>query len=203
MARRPARRLDREYTVAKTRTFIAIEAIDAVQAAALSAIDLLRDASANVKWVEPDNLHWTLQFLGDLTDRDMADVCVRVPRAVAAHHAFELTASGLNAFPSVRKARTIWLGATTGADRLAALHRSIDEALTPLGFRGEGRGFTPHVTLGRVGRTGTAGPQLVAQLAALAEYDGGSMEVAEVVVYASELTRDGPAYTPLARAPLA
>lgn len=187
----------------KTRTFIAVDALDAVQIAALSAIDLLRPAAPDVKWVEPDNLHWTMQFLGDLSDQDMAEVCLRVPRAVAQHDAFELSAEGVGAFPSIQRPRTIWLGAGQGANRLAALHSSIDDALAPLGFRRDSRQFTPHVTLGRVGRTGHAGPDVAERLASLADFDGGVMEVAEVLVYASELSREGPTYTVLARAPLA
>jgi len=189
--------------VPKTRTFLAVDALDAVQVAALSAIDLLRPLAPEVKWVEPDNLHWTMQFLGDLADREMAEVCLRVPRAVARHEAFELSAEGVGAFPSLRRPRTIWLGAGQGADCLATLHASIDDALAPLGFRRDSRQFTPHVTLGRVGRTGHAGPEISDRLATLADFDGGVMEVAEVLVYASELTREGPVYTVLARAPLA
>lgn len=186
----------------KTRTFIAVDALDAVQVAALTAIDLLRGVGHDVNWVGPDNLHWTMQFLGDLSDQDLAEVCLRVPRAVARHEAFELSAEGVGAFPSINKPRTIWLGAGQGADRLAALHASIDDALAPLGFRRESRPFTPHVTLGRVGRTGHAGPEVVERLTTLADFDGGVMEVAEAIVYASDLSRDGPTYTVLARAPL-
>ncbi len=183
----------------KTRTFIAVDALDAVQVAALTAIDLLRTATDDVKWVEPDNLHWTMQFLGDLTDQDMAEVCLRVPRAAAQHAAFELAAEGVGAFPSIHKPRTFWLGAGQGGEQLSALHASIDDVLAPLGFRRDSRQFTPHVTLGRVGRTGHAGPEVVERLQKLADFDGGVMEVAHVVVYASDLSRDGPIYSVLAR----
>ena len=189
--------------MAKTRTFIAVDAVDAVQTAALTAIDRLRSAAENVKWVEPDNLHWTMQFLGDLTDQEMAEVCLRTTRAAARHEAFELSAHGVGAFPSIQRPRTLWLGAGQGRDQLIELHTSIDEALATLGFRRDSRAFTPHVTLGRVGQGGHAGPVVAERLEKLANFDGGVMEVAEVIVYASELSREGPTYTVLARAPLA
>ncbi len=187
----------------KTRTFIAVDAIDGVQVAALTAIDRLRSATDDIKWTEPDNLHWTMQFLGDLTDQELAEVCLRTTRAAAKHEAFEVSGHGVSALPSLQKPRTIWLGAGQGGDKLAALHETIDEALLSLGFRRDSRQFTPHVTLGRVGRTGHAGPVVVERLAKLADFDGGVMEVDEVIVYASDLTREGPSYTVLARAPLA
>jgi 2'-5' RNA ligase len=189
--------------MSKTRTFIAVEALDAVQAAAVTAIDRLRGGAENVNWVDPENLHWTMQFLGDLTDQEMAEVCLRTLRAAAQHDAFELSALGVFAFPSIQRPRTLWLGAGEGRERLVELHNSIDDALFSLGFRRDSRDFTPHVTLGRVGQGAHAGPVVSERLAKLADYDGGIMEVAEVIVYASELTRDGPTYTVLARAPLA
>jgi len=189
--------------MAKTRTFIAVDALDAVQAAALMAIDRLRGAAENVKWVEPDNLHWTMQFLGDLTDQEMAEVCLRTTRAAARHEAFELSARGVGAFPSIQRPRTLWLGAGQGGEHMVALHATIDDALFSLGFRRDSRAYTPHVTLGRVGPGGHAGPVVTERLAKLADFDGGVMEVAEVIVYASELSREGPTYTVLARAPLA
>ena len=188
--------------MAKTRTFIAVDALDEVQSAALAAIDRLRGAAESVKWVEPDNLHWTMQFLGDLTDQEMAEVCLRTTRAAAQHEAFELSAIGVGAFPSIQRPRTLWLGAGQGSAELIALHTSIDDALFSLGFRRDSRPFTPHVTLGRSGHGGHAGPVVTERLAKLADFDGGVQEVAEVVVYASELSREGPTYTVLARAPL-
>ena len=80
--------------MSKTRTFIAIEAIDSVHASAITVIDRLRSATDNVKWVEPDNLHWTLQFLGDLGDVEMAEVCLRTVRVAAKHEGFALEATG-------------------------------------------------------------------------------------------------------------
>jgi RNA 2',3'-cyclic 3'-phosphodiesterase len=188
--------------MAKTRTFIAIEALDEVHASALTAIERLRSATDNVKWVEPDNLHWTLQFLGDLTDVEMAEVCLRTVRAAAKHEGFTLEANGVGAFPSIQRPRTLWLGAGEGAERMINLHESIEQSLESLGFRRENRKFVPHLTIGRVNRGSDRGNVLGERLAKLADFDGGAMGVDAVTVYASELGRDGPAYHVLARARL-
>jgi 2'-5' RNA ligase len=188
--------------MSKTRTFIAIEAADEVHGAALAAIERLRSADDNVKWVEPDNLHWTLQFLGDLTDVEMAEVCLRTVRAAAKHEAFDVTAHGVGAFPSIHRPRTLWLGAGEGAEQIIALQADIEQTLSSLGFRGENRKFVPHLTLGRAGRGSGGGRTLVERLEKLSDFDGGVMGVDAVTVFASELGREGPTYHVLAHAPL-
>jgi 2'-5' RNA ligase len=186
----------------KTRTFIAVEALDAVHTAALAAIDRLRSAAEGVRWVEPQNLHWTIQFLGDLDDREMAEVCLRTVRAAAEHEPFELAAFGVGAFPSIQRPRTLWLGAGEGAAEFIDLQATIENSLRDLGFRGEGRAFVPHLTIGRTSRGPSGGLVLAERLARLADFDGGVMSVDEVIVFASELGRDGPEYSILAKAPL-
>ncbi len=188
--------------MAKTRTFIAVEAVDQVHASAMSVIDRLRSATENVKWVEPDNLHWTMQFLGDLSDVEMAEVCLRTVRTAARHEGFTMEARGVGAFPSIDRPRTLWLGAGEGHERFCELQADIEAALESLGFRGERRQFVPHLTLGRVGQGSHGGSVLSERLAKLADFDGGAMGVDSVTVYASELSREGPTYHVLARAPL-
>ena len=75
-------------------------------------------------------------------------------------------------------------------------------AIDTLGFRGEARRYTPHLTIGRPGR-GEPPRELALELAAMAEFYGGTMNVDEVTIFSSELTRHGPVYDPLGFAPLA
>lgn len=187
----------------KTRTFIAIEAIDEVHAKALQVIDRLQSAAENVKWVAPDNLHWTLQFLGDITDEQMAKTCRLVGKVAARHEPFALTAAGVGAFPKVERPRTLWLGAGQGSEAMCQLQAELEDRLAELGFRGENRRFVPHLTLGRLGRGSHGGRVLAERVAQLADFDGGVMAVDEVTVFGSVLEREGPAYHVLSRAPLA
>lgn len=186
----------------KTRTFIAIKAVDEVHARALQAIDLLRSEAENVKWVAPENLHWTLQFLGDLSDIEMAEVCRMVGKVVARHKQFSIAARGIGAFPKVERPRAMWLGIAGGNKNFCALHEDLADELAQLGFRGESRRFVPHLTLGRVGRGSHGGTHLAEQVAQLADFDGGAMFVERVTVYASIPSREGPTYHVLSHAPL-
>jgi RNA 2',3'-cyclic 3'-phosphodiesterase len=186
------------------RTFIAVAASPEVRSGAVKLMNRLRTSSAvaNVKWVAPENLHWTLQFLGDVDERDIPEVCQAVATAAAECEAFDIEARGAGAFPSADSPRTLWIGAGEGTREMSVLHAAVERRLKKRGYRGEERRFIPHITLGRAGRKGQ--PQsLAGELARLADYDAGSMLVDEVTVYSSQLGPEGPTYDVVARAPLA
>jgi 2'-5' RNA ligase len=186
----------------KTRTFIAVAIPENVRSCALELIRQLHPVAPDVKWVEPQSLHWTLQFLGNVHQREIGDVCAAVAEGALEHEPFDLQIRGAGAFPSSDRPRTLWLGVGAGRDQMIALQGSIEKSLEPLGFRGEARRYAPHLTIGRPGR-GEPTPELAAELATLADFNGGAMLVDEVTIYSSELTREGPIYEPLAVAPLA
>ena len=188
--------------MSKTRTFVAIAASPEVREHALQVISLLRASADNVKWVAPENLHWTLQFLGDIGDAEIAEVCRQVASVAEQTEPFALEAKGVGAFPKVERPRALWLGAGQGCSELCQLQDRIEESLAELGFRAERRRFVPHLTLGRIGRGSHGGSQLVEQLQSLSDYIGGSMLVDQVTVYSSELEREGPTYHVLAHANL-
>jgi RNA 2',3'-cyclic 3'-phosphodiesterase len=184
-----------------SRTFIAVAASPEVRQSARKLADLLRPAAGDVKWVAPDNLHWTLQFLGEVDILETHAVCSAVSAAAAEVEAFDLECRGAGAFPAPDRPRTLWIGAGAGAQAMVALHAAIQKKLDRLGYRGEHRRFVPHLTLGRAGRN--APPRsLIRELSSLAEYDAGTMLVEEVSVYSSQLGPDGPTYEPLAHARL-
>jgi 2'-5' RNA ligase len=187
--------------MSRIRTFVAVTTSPDVRRRALELVELLRGTAGDVKWVEAENLHWTLQFLGDVDELDTPAVCEAVAAAVSDLDPFELEAHGAGAFPSADRPRTLWLGAGGGSKEMIALQEAIQRRLGKLGFRGEARRFVPHLTLGRAGRRGRP-ESLAAELSGLADFDAGSMLVDEVTVYSSRLGREGPTYEVLARARL-
>jgi 2'-5' RNA ligase len=181
------------------RTFIAVGLDDAVRQRTVALQRQLAHASTAVKWVEPENLHFTLLFLGEVEARELLDVCRVVSRAAATIEPFELEVVGVGGFPNLRRPRTLWLGAGEGALQMVALHDALEAPLLDLGaYRREDRGFTPHVTLGRL-KTDDATDELRAELAKQAAWPGGRQAVTEVRVMTSELTREGPEYTVVGR----
>jgi 2'-5' RNA ligase len=152
--------------------------------------------------VADSNLHWTLQFLGDVDMLEVPAICNAVSKAVLDVPAFELEVRGAGAFPAADRPRTLWLGAGKGAQSMVALQASVQRQLDRWGYRGESRRYVPHLTLGRA--VGKAPPRsLVRELASLADCDAGTMLVDEVTVFSSKLQPEGPVYEVLARAQLA
>ncbi|MCS7238388.1 MAG: RNA 2',3'-cyclic phosphodiesterase [Thermoguttaceae bacterium] len=182
----------------RIRTFIAVEVDSYVRQRALDLMDILRTAQADVKWVEPENLHITIKFLGEVLSRDIYHICQAVQKAVAQIEPFPLVVAGAGAFPDVIRPRTIWLGLSEGEEQLARLQRSVEDALLPLGFPREGRPFKAHLTLGRVRRASPGLARLAQLLRDQASFSGAETFVEEVVVFSSELTPEGPIYEPLA-----
>jgi 2'-5' RNA ligase len=188
--------------MATLRTFIAVDSAPHIRSRAADLVARLSLAPDKVRWIEPHNLHWTLKFLGDVEDVSIAEVCRRVQDAVRPLEPFQIEVCGAGAFPRTERPRTLWLGVRQGQEQMIALQAPIEHAVAEMGFHQETRRFVPHLTIGRVGRTAAGGNQLGELLAKNAQFEAGTMEVDEVVIYSSRLTREGPEYEPLGRAPL-
>jgi 2'-5' RNA ligase len=106
--------------------------------------------SRSVRWVRAEGIHLTLKFLGDTPTEKLPDI-KRALAAVARHAPVcTFTVGELGCFPNPHRPRVVWVGVQEPAGRLAALQDAIEEVMAPLGYPPEGRGFTPHLTLGRV-----------------------------------------------------
>jgi 2'-5' RNA ligase len=182
------------------RLFVAVDPTDAVRAALAAAQATLREASPNadVRWVDPKNLHLTIKFLGNVADERAGDVRAAVTSAVAGHARIALGARGLGAFPSLRKPRIVWAGLIGGVAPLRALAAAIDTALEPLGHPREDRPFAAHVTLGRV-RSPKGVDRLTSAVTAGAALDFGGWKASDVVLYRSHTRPTGSVYEPVAR----
>lgn len=188
--------------MARLRTFIALDLSSAIRDRLVSLQEKLAGGGAKVKWVEPENLHITLLFLGEVDQRAVVDICRAVSEAASGVQAFSLTMEGAGAFPNVRRPRIVWAGVGAGAAEVCALHDALEKPLLELGcYRREERKFTPHVTLGRI-RNEQGSPSLEGPLRKLEKWKGGETTIQEVHVMSSELTREGPVYTVLSRARL-
>jgi 2'-5' RNA ligase len=186
----------------KLRTFLAVETSRQVRARAGELMAALQKAAAAVKWVTEENLHITLNFLGDVPAQNLPEVFAAVGQAAKRFAPFELEIRGAGAFPHLRRPQVIWLGAGEGQAAMVALQAQLAEALAALGFPKEDREYHPHLTLGRVRRFGRELAPLAQLLEQYAQFQAGRFRVSEVVVFSSRLTSQGPIYQPLHHATL-
>jgi 2'-5' RNA ligase len=102
-----------------------------------------------VRWTNPEQIHLTLKFLGDVPASQVEALKKSVRMAAASHQAIALRAQGFGFFPNDRSPRVIWAGVVDPEDRLRELQKSVAEAVQPFTREPDGEGFTGHLTLGR------------------------------------------------------
>jgi len=182
------------------RLFIAIALDEDVRQRLAEARRHLAAAPCKVKWVEAQNLHLTLKFLGEVEEGQLEAIAQAMTEAAAPAEPFEMRIAGVGSFPPRGVPRVVWAGVE--APDVHPLHRRLEGILARLGHEPEKRALRPHVTMGRVkGREGAR--QLRALIKTIAGRDFGRCRVGEIVLMRSTLSPTGPTYTPLRRAPLA
>ena len=186
-----------------TRCFLAVQISPNIRRQAEKLVRTLSASSADVKWVEPENLHITTNFLGDVTGQDVVDISRATIEIAARHPVFSLELIGTGAFPDVDNPRTLWIGARQGAEELIALQEDLTEKLASIGFPPDSRKkYHPHLTLGRMKRFSREVATLKTLLHENADTPIGETPVTEVVIHASKLDRNGPKYTLIGRGKL-
>jgi 2'-5' RNA ligase len=189
--------------MSRLRTFIAFPLAKSIRDRLIALQEKLAATGADVKWVEPENLHVTLLFLGEVDERVVTDVCRVAEDVGRAQASFPVRVETVGCFPNVRRPRVVWGGVGEGSQELCALHDALEPPLLELGcYRREERRYSPHITLGRV-KGDRAGTLLLPTLEKLGDWRAGAMPAREIHVLSSELSSTGPVYTLLSRAALA
>lgn len=187
-------------TLRRVRSFIAIELASGVKHRAMELVKKLKASEADVKWVQPTEMHLTLKFLGEVNRDEILPLCKLTREVAAQFQPFDIGFSGLGAFPNADEPRTLWIGLEQGLEQLTALHAALEEALyKQLGFAKERRKFTPHLTIGRVNQSSQG---LIDTLDKLAEFESDFTDVDELVVFASFTDKQTPTYEALGHAVL-
>jgi 2'-5' RNA ligase len=148
----------------------------------------LRGGLAGARWIDPEDYHITLRFIGDVdgatADRfDEALGKIRSP-------AFDLVMDCVGSFGG-RKPRTVWAGvAANGA--LAALSRANELAAQKAGLEPEGRNFHPHITLARL--RGAKSDNVARYLSERGAFLTQPFTVRRFVLYSSRASKGGGPY---------
>ena len=181
------------------RLFIAVFPPPATQTAAWRAAEPLRTGRGDpVSWVKPDNLHYTMRFLGEVEDAQAPRAAEAMREAAAAHARFGAALGGFGAFPTARKARVLWIGMLQGAEAMRLLATSLENALKKQRFERADQPFEPHLTLGRVRMPGDWTTRLIDAPAVEARF-----QVDKMVLVKSLLGGGGSRYELIGEASLA
>ena len=189
----------------KLRTFIAVD----LSAEIIDEIDSIityfktQVPEGALKWVETDNLHLTIKFLGDISKAQLADVKVMIAAELRYFSSFVISVQELGMYPNKNHPRVIWLG-IKGGQPLINMHQKLDQALIEAQIPKEGRPFSPHLTIARVRRrTDPDIAKVIGRTLSNFRVDFlGEFPIEQVHLYQSELTRQGPIYTRLLSVPL-
>jgi 2'-5' RNA ligase len=180
------------------RVFVAVNLPPALRTSIHDDTSALRGAAPGVSWTRADNLHLTLKFLGDVDEHGVARLRTALRPVTARHDPFSLRIAGLGAFPNFGRPRVVWIGVTR-SHQLSALWEDVEQACALLGFERDARGFTGHITLGRVRLPMPRSAARTLELAAGAvpnEYVAG---IASADLMSSEPAPGGSRYSVLTR----
>jgi 2'-5' RNA ligase len=179
------------------RVFIAIDIDDKIRKAIAdlqkkiaSKVDIKK---GDLKWVEPNNIHLTLKFLGEISNEQLEEVKEIVNTVAQAHQKFNLEIESVGSFGG-RSAKVVWVGAGKGTDVLLALQKDLDDLLEQAGYPKEEREFSAHLTLCRVNHP-IAGLKMSEALPQFSHLRLGSISADAIYIYQSQLTPAGPNYT--------
>ena len=159
-----------------------------------SAQKRLVQTGADLKFVEPQNIHITIRFLGNITPATAEKIFEEMKQVQFTP--FDVQIKGVGVFPNLNYPRVVWAGITTGADQLEAVFSRIEPRLQRLGFTSDTRGFSPHLTIARV-RSGRNKQQLSKFITKNADYEFGNVNAKCLRLKKSNLTARGPVYSTL------
>jgi RNA 2',3'-cyclic 3'-phosphodiesterase len=188
------------------RVFVALDIDEVIRQRLQLFLDGVRGFAPDVRWVRPESMHVTLKFIGEKSVEAVAEI----KQALGGIRAgvVEVSFRGYGFFPTARAPRVFWVAIESGP-QLAALAKSVDEAVATLGIPKEEHAFSPHLTLARRGGSGAPGwrkgdapnhsfQRLQEKLAAMPAPEFGTMTAREFFLYESQLGRGGSRYTKIA-----
>lgn len=178
------------------RTFIAIELPKEIKEALGRIQEKLKASGADVKWVEPKNIHLTLKFLGEISEQQLEKITAILNDLAKDKKNFRVRISSLGAFPKMNFPRVIWVGVDQGNEEIKVLAKALEEKIARIGIPKEDRPFSSHITIGRT-RSNLGRDKLVAGLNSMMDYikeTPQELTVDKITLFKSTLSPQGPIY---------
>jgi 2'-5' RNA ligase len=186
------------------RAFIAIELPQEIKDYLAKVQAKLKTANADVKWVNPQNIHLTLKFLGEIDEKQLNQISQILDDVAGNKAQFYIHLASFGAFPSIKSARVIWAGIDKGDPESKEIAGELEEKIEKIGIPKEERAFSSHITIGRT-RSSKNRQQLSQELENLTDESGklpAEFKTERITLFKSTLTPKGPIYEILKEAHL-
>lgn len=154
--------------------------------------EALRPIVKAKRWQPTENIHLTLQFLGDVAEDRLHDVSQAMEQALVGQPAFSLQTGAVGAFPNLSRPRVLWVGVQGQTMELETMQGRLAQALSVVGYK-EDKPYKAHITLARE----VEGKLDVQRLQQAMGENGYSWDVESVYLFQSELRREGAVHTVL------
>ena len=153
-----------------------------------------------VRWTKFTLIHLTLQFLGDTPTTLLPELSAALTDAVSGLPPFTLSLATVGTFPNLRRPRIVWAGVTQ-TEMLSNLYHAVTTATASVGIPADKKPFKPHLTIGRVQKwaRGDDFRHIAATIEQANIGDIAAFSVEHIALIRSQLTRQGPIYTPEAQ----
>ena len=176
------------------RSFLAIELPKLILRKIEEVQRDLRSTRADVRWVNPEKIHLTLKFFGNIEESRIDPIFNSIEEPTRNTLPFSIKVSGVGAFPHLKNPRVIWMGLVDGREVLILFQKQIETQLEKIGFQPEDRPFHPHLTLGRM-KSSRGKEEMVERMEKHREEEFGDFQVERVILFKSDLKPSGPVYT--------
>jgi RNA 2',3'-cyclic 3'-phosphodiesterase len=176
------------------RTFIAFELPEEIKTLLGEIISALRPKAKEVKWVQPQGLHVTLKFLGDIDEKIVPGLSRGLDAIAQDYPPLPVYITRLGAFPDMKRPRVFWAGLSGDIRVMSDIAGRVDKICTPFGLEPEKRPFRAHITIGRL--------KIPTVVNVAQEVRESPFTIENIVLYKSELSPSGARYSVLHRSVL-
>ena len=180
--------------MSQIRAFLAIDLDDDLKPKINKIIREFKKIDANIKYVDLQNLHFTLKFFGDIDTEGIDVLAEKIENVVKDFDSFDIKIKGCGAFPNKNRIKVIWVGLDED-QILKELHDKLDKQFNSLGFDLDKK-FSSHLTIGRM-RSAKGKNKVKSTIESFENVEIGSMDVKSIVLKKSTLTPSGPIYEDL------
>lgn len=171
------------------RAFIAVSLPSALKARLTQIQNDLKGCNIACKWVNPENIHITLKFLGEIKDERLESIKKIISTVGAKFKSLQVTFNNFGFFPNPKRPRVLFIG-TSKEEELRTISGVLEDKLETIGFKKEFK-FRSHLTLARIKDSKNI-DCLINKLNTIKLEE--EFTASAITLYKSTLTKSGPIY---------